>query len=83
MSKVRRRAAFSTTAVLLALSLITFAAVPTEAWARPASSYHESNQGEVDKKSSLWTKIMKALKVHIVRPVAEIVAGGGSSPVCH
>jgi hypothetical protein len=82
MSKVRRQAAFSTTAVVLALSLITFAAVPTEAWARPGSSYHESNQGEVDK-SSLWTKIMKALKVHIVRPVAEAATGRGSSPVCH
>jgi hypothetical protein len=82
MSKVRQRNAFSTTAVLLALSLITFAVVPTEASARPGSSYHESNQGEVDK-SSLWTKIMTALKVHIVRPVAEVVTGGGSSSVCH
>jgi hypothetical protein len=82
MSKLRRRAASSTAAVFLALSLVTFAAIPTEAWARPGGSHHESNQGEVYK-SSFWTKVVKALKVHIVRPVTEVVSAGGSSPVCH
>jgi len=79
MSKLRRRAASSTTAVLLALCLVTSAAIPTEAWARPGGSHHESNQNEVYK-HSFWTKVVKA---HIVRPVTEIVTGGGSSPVCH
>lgn len=82
MSKLRRRAASSTTAVLLALCLVTSAAIPTEAWARPGGSHHESNQNEVYK-HSFWTKVVKAVKAHIVRPVTEIVTGGGSSPVCH
>jgi hypothetical protein len=82
MSKLRRRAAFSFTAVFLALSLVTFAAIPTEAWARPGGSHHESNQGEVYK-HGFWTKVVKAIKVHIVRPVTEVVSGGNSSPVCH
>jgi hypothetical protein len=82
MSKLRRRAAFSYTAIFLALSLVTFAAIPTEAWARPGGSHHESTQGEVYK-HSFWAKVMKAIKVHIVRPVTEVVSGGDSSPVCH
>lgn len=80
MSKLRR-AAFSYTVVFLALSLVTFAALPTEAWARPSGSHHESNQGEVYK-PSVWMKIVKAIKAHIVRPVAEVVSGGDSSPGC-
>lgn len=80
MSKYRQRAAF--TAVFLALSLVTFAAIPTEAWARPAGSHHESNQGEVYK-PSFWMKVVKTVKVHIVRPVTEFVSGGDSSPGCH
>lgn len=87
MSKLRRRVAFSTTAVLLAFSLVTFAALPTEAWARSGNSHHESNQGEIYKpsidKPSFWAKVVKAVRVHIVRPVTEVVTGGGSSPVCH
>jgi hypothetical protein len=82
MSKFRLRGAFRTIAVLLALSVVTFTAIPTEAWARPAGSHHESNQGEVYKQS-FWTMVVKAVRVHIVRPVTEVVAGGGSSPVCH
>jgi hypothetical protein len=82
MSKFRRRAAFSYTAVFLALSLVTFAAIPTDAWARPSGSHHESNQGEVYK-HSFWMKVVKAIRAHIVRPVAEVVSGGDSSPVCH
>ena len=82
MSKLRRRAAFSFTAVFLALSLVTSAAIPTEAWARPGGSHHESNQGEVYK-HGFWTKVVKAIKVHIVRPVTEVVSGGNSSPGCH
>jgi hypothetical protein len=82
MSKLRRRAAFNYTAVFLALSLVTSAAIPTEAWARPGSSHHESNQGEVYK-HNFWMKVVKAIKMHIVRPVTEVVSGGNSSPVCH
>ena len=81
MSKLRRRAAFSFTAVFLALSLVTFTAIPTDAWARPGGSHHESNQGEVYK-TSLWTKVVRVVKVHIVRPMAEVVSGVGSSTVC-
>jgi hypothetical protein len=87
MSKLRQRATSSTTAVFLALSLLTSAANPTEAWARPGGSHHESNQGEVYKPSSdrpsFWTKVVKAVQAHIVRPVTEVVTGGDSSPVCH
>jgi hypothetical protein len=82
MSKLRQRAASSTPAVLLALSILTSAAIPTEAWARPGGSHHESNQGEVYK-HSFWTMVVKAIKVHIVRPVTEVVSGGNSSTVCH
>ena len=82
MSKLRRQAAFSYTAVFLAMSLVTFAAPPTEAWARSGGPHHESNQGEVYK-PTFWMKIVKAMKVHIVRPVTEVVSGGDSSPVCH
>jgi hypothetical protein len=82
MPKHRRRFAFSITAVLLALSLVTFTAIPTEAWARPGGSHHESNQGEVYKRG-IWEKVVTAVKVHIVRPVTQAVSGGSSSPVCH
>ena len=80
MSKFRRQIAFSITAVLLALSLIAFTAIPTEAWAKP--SHHESNQGEVHKNGRFWERVVAAVRVHIVRPVTEVVTGG-SSPVCH
>ena len=81
MSKLRLRVAYGTIAVLLALSVVTFTAIPTEAWARPGGSHHESNQGEVYK-HSFWMKVVKAIKVHIVRPVTEVVSGGESSTVC-
>ena len=81
MSKLRRRAAFSYTVGFLALSLVTFAAIPTEAWARPGGSHHESNQSEVYK-HGFWMKVVKAIKVHIVHPVTEVVSGGDSSYVC-
>jgi len=89
MSKFRRQIAFSITAVVLALSLITFTAIPTEAWAKPGGSHHESNQGEVHKNGGFWTRVVAAVRVHIVRPLTEVVTaessstGGGSSPVCH
>jgi hypothetical protein len=81
MSKLRRRAAFSYTVGFLALTLVTFAAIPTEAWARPGGSHHESNQSEVYK-HGFWMKVVKAIKVHIVHPVTEVVSGGDSSYVC-
>ena len=87
MSKFRRQIAFSITAVLLALSLIAFSAIPTEAWAKPGSSHHESNQGEIHKNVGFWTRVVAAVRVHIVRPVTEVVTGSstaeGTSPVCH
>jgi hypothetical protein len=85
MSKFRRQIAFSITAVLLALSLIAFTAIPTEALAKPAGSHHESNQGEVHK-NGIVARILVAVRAHIIRPVTQVVTGGGSSPsspVCH
>jgi hypothetical protein len=85
MSALGRRAAFSVAAFVFALSLVIIAVAPTEAWARPGGSHHESNQGETYKKpkATTWQVVVKVVKVYIVRPVTEVVTGGDSSPVCH
>jgi hypothetical protein len=82
MSKRKRRTAFGIAAVLLALNVAAFTAVPTEAWARPGGSHHESNQGEVFKHQSFWKKVIAAILVHIVRPVTHPGGDDGSGPVC-
>ena len=64
---------------LLALGLVSMAAIPADAWAR--GSYHESNHGELYK-PGFWAQVMNAIKVHIVRPAAAIAGGAGSSASC-